>query len=416
MYAKLVFPYGTEYTLVARDIVRAITNSDGAGGSTVGALENVNAGMSTIVDTEAAGWSLVGSTLTTGASVEADKDRYLQQAHANGELKTVAIQTCYRDASGFTKANDTTYSGVMLSAIHDYGLSYESRALTPAAAAPAAASTSPWSRITGEEVHIIARQGCLVICGKKSNYLPGWTITALIEHPETYETREGGRTRAGYVILRSSGRPDAWTGYQTTSKSQVIEATTTNVMGGAYGTAQFLQFVDCLYDYDTSSEIRHGHIMTSTNGTTPALPSNCDPGGSRYRTFIYRDTGNADGWDTTIHYSTDAEQFFFGAGSGVWAYSMHPGVIEAAGHFNRQDWNNTTGRPRDTSGNDLNVFTPAMFKTGQANNLFDLSDVLYTGNKIFAGDVKEFSFGGQDYLAVAPSDQSGRPGSYVFRK
>ena len=128
MYAKLKFDSSTDFTKICRDIVRCIVNSDGAGGSTVAALEFVDASNSVIDDTVASNWSLAaGQTLGTGNSnVDLDKFMYLQQTHGNGTTKTIAIGTNYKDGTGvFTKANDVTYSGVCMWPVSDYGESYE---------------------------------------------------------------------------------------------------------------------------------------------------------------------------------------------------------------------------------------------------------------------------------------------------
>ena len=116
MFAKLIFPTGTLRTQICRDITRAIVNSTGAGGSTVGALEFADQTQSTIDDTVASGWSLApGFTLASGADVDADMQYVIQSPHSNTSTISVAVRTQFANTTA--NANSTAYSAIVLNPV-----------------------------------------------------------------------------------------------------------------------------------------------------------------------------------------------------------------------------------------------------------------------------------------------------------
>ena len=155
MFAKLIFPTGTLYTQICRDITRAIVNSTGAGGSTVSALEFADQTDSTIDDSVASGWALApGFSVATGANVEADMRHVIQSPHTNTSTISVAIRTQFVNTTA--NANNTTSSAVVLNPVSEFGESYELDIGAPDTSVNAS-STFNANGVTGREVYIIAR-------------------------------------------------------------------------------------------------------------------------------------------------------------------------------------------------------------------------------------------------------------------
>ena len=426
MYAKLVFPAETENTQVARDITRAIVNSTGAGGSTVGALEFVDAGKSTIDDTVAANWTLAaGDSIPTGATVEQDKRFHLQQAHANGETKTVAIgMHIFNPAVGFTVANDTTgYNSVRLSPVMDFGQSYVAYACHPATTATANTTLSPWVGVSAKRgectVHIIARDKVIAIAGDKNGYFPSANWTLIQEPPETYEQREG-RNRPGQITMMGARAYN--TGFShanVSSKLSVTNYTSTNIMNSSYPNGLMMFFTDYLYEYSTSQEIRLAGIAKDNWFPSSAIPSNSDPSSQVNCWYLKRDVAQADGYNTDFAYDTigtpGAEEYFFPRQSSNWAYSQHPMSIDPTSHYFNEEFN---GRAvKDIAGAAAINLTPLMTYAGNSGQLIDYttSSGLYTAGQQAPRTQKIINDGTNDYLVLPVGDTSGNKGSFAIR-
>lgn len=400
MYAKLVFQTGTDYTLINRDIVRCITNSDGAGGSTLGALENIVLSSSSISDTEASNWSLAaGQTLSTGTSVEQDKRFYLQQAHANGSTRTVALQTAFRDTIGFTNANDATYSGVHLCPVSDYGESYEAVWHSVKENESPSSTDSPWNRVTGQEVHIIARNKMIFIAGIRVGYIAG-TSYCMIFEADAAEVREG-RNKPGQVIITGCMSPS--TDYDTdsfTSLSKIIDITSANPFGGDHQKPAMCSFVDVLHDYETSQEIRYAGSMNyawhsqsgSMTTASPALTNCC----------VFRDINDAGG-NGTFSYDTSNNAISFrlwGDSTNYWGYG--PTGFDWWPFCRNNMSSAASGGYTDISGNPAVFLRPAAPVVGFKRQQWDFSTIpgYYTATSNFSGLFETINDGADDYIAV----------------
>ena len=400
MYAKLVFQTGTDFTLVNRDIVRCITNSNGAGGSTLAALENVVVSSSSISDTEASNWALAsGQTLATGASVEQDKRFYLQQAHANSSTKTVAFQTAFRDATGFTKANETTYSGVHLCPVSDYGESYEAVWHSTNPDETPDENETPWNRLTGQEVHIIAKDKVMFVAGIRTGYQNG-TSYCMIFEVDAAEVREG-RNKPGQVVLTGSMSPYGnYSGFNPSTIAHIINITASNPFGGTYHNPAICSFVDVLHDYEADAEMRYAMMAPESfaqNGGSPSTASwrgkNC---------CVLRDINDADGHGTFSFSTTnDAiafrlwadDQSFWGFGPtsfDFWPFSRNNMTASAPGGFT------------DISGNPAVLLRPSAPIVGLKRQQWDFSGIggYYTATANFQGNISTINDGTDDYIAI----------------
>lgn len=426
MYAKLVFPAGTENTQIARDITRCIVNSTGAGGSTVGALEFVDAGKSTIDDTVAANWTLAGGeSIPTGATVEQDKRFHLQQAHNNGTTKTVAIgMHVFNPAAGFTVANDTgAYNAVRLSAVMDFGETYVAYACHPVDTSTANTTFSTWVGVTAARgectVNIVARDKVIMIAGDKHGYYPSANWTIIQEPPETYEQREG-RNRPGQVTMMGCRAYNTGFSHASVSgKNFVTNFNSTNIMNASYPNGLMLHFTDYLYEYSTSQEIRLAGLAKDAWTATSSVPSNSDPSSQVNCWYVKRDIGQADGYSTDFAYDTvgtpAAEGYFFPRQSSNWSYSMHPMTIDPTSHYYNSEYN---GRAvKDITGADAINLIPLMTFVGNSGQMVDYTTNagLYMASQQAPRTQKTINDGTNDYLVLPVGATSGNKGAFAIR-
>jgi hypothetical protein len=425
MYAKLVFPSNTDYTKIARDIVRCIVNSDGAGGSTVAALEFVTAADSSITDTVAADWSLAsGQTLGTGSTnVEQDKLMYLQQTHASTATMTVAIGTSYRDATSgvFTNANDRPDSGVCLSPVSDYGESYEALWGKPATSVSPSGSNSPWWSVTGPEIHIIAKDGCLTLLGKHTTQSNGYTYSSIIE-VDTYENRKGRNRAAMAWLIGSSFFNSGFSSDTPSSTSEILDNTSTN---GPFTRSNmvdvYLFLIDALYDFTNNEEYR---FVGMGNDVSDKLEGRTAPGSGSYQAFPYgvkRDITQSNGCNTQfLAYSTNNSELLktvAGNSGGYWGYG-ETAVSWVNGYASVIE--NDDASPRKPDGTATVFMRPVMPVFGQMKAQFDFSSVggFYHATANFDGNLNaNISDGTDNYVALKlfSTDQTS-PVAVAFKK
>lgn len=426
MYAKLVFPTGTANTEVCRDIVRAIENSTGAGGSTVGALEFVDAGNSTIDDTVAANWSLAaGQTIGTGAAVEQDKEFFLQQAHSNGSTKTVAIRMHNKDTSGFTKAENVSgYNSVVLTPVLDYGETYQSIPFRPSDASSANTSTAPSQGVTAllnkSTVHIIARDKVIAIIGDQWGYLPGRSFMAILEAPEQYENRIGRNKPAQSYFWGSERFSSSFNANTLSNKTSVIDYTSTNFMGTAYGQPLAYAMMDTLHNTQNDLEVRFSLLVKRNWTSSIASPANADPSQQMYMASVGRDTAQADGYNTNWNYDTvgsiNTESFLFPPMSSNWAFTPHAYSFDpVASHLN-VDLRNQN--PSKLDGTPTAQLFPVGFATGDSGGYYDFSTEcgLYIGTNNVPRGISIINDGTDDYVTLRIFDTSNRDGVIALRK
>jgi hypothetical protein len=425
MYAKLVFPSNTDYTKIARDIVRCIVNSDGAGGSTVAALEFVTAADSSITDTVAADWSLAsGQTLGTGSTnVEQDKLMYLQQTHASTATMTVAIGTSYRDATSgvFTNANDRPHSGVCLSPVSDYGESYEALWGKAATSTSPSSSTSPWWSVTGPEIHIIAKDGCLTLMGKHTTDNNGYSYSSIIE-VDTYENRKGRNRAAIGWFIGSSLFNAGYTNDIPSSTSELLNVGSVGPFTRPYGMDVYLFLIDALYDFRNNEEYR---FVGFSNAVGENLDNRGFPTTSSFNTEPYgvkRDITQANGCNTQfLRGATNSSELlttYAGYSGGYWGY----GSATSTGWMNgfASVIENADASPRKTDGTATVFMRPVMPVIGQMKAQFDFSSAggFYQATSNFDGNVNNnISDGTDNYVAfkLFSTDQTS-PVAVAFKK
>lgn len=426
MYAKLVFPGGTENTQIARDITRAIVNSTGAGGSTVGALEFADAGLSTIDDTVAAGWTLAGGeSIPSGASVDQDKRFHLQQAHANTSTKTVALGVhTFNPSDGLTTANNASgYNAVRLTPVLDYGQSYVAYPFHPAQTQTASTTMTPWFGVSASlgqcTVHVIAKDKVLMIAGDKKGYDANRNFQLVMESNDTYETREG-RNRPGQVWV--AGAMSYGRGYSTSSlstKPTVVDFTSTNLAGSAYPNSLMMMFCDALYSYQSDAEIRVGGVFKDSWISTGSTPSSADPGNQAGSWYIERDTGQADGYATAYNYDTVGspapESWFFPAQSSNWAYGYHALCIDPTSHIH--DTGFSARGLKDNTGNPMSLLKPMICQVGDSGHLTDFTTGagMYLCSNTLGTEYRIINDGTDDYLTLPVSDTAGNSGAFSIK-
>lgn len=417
MYAKLVFQSGTPFTDVNRDIVRCITNSDGAGGSTVGALEFVDASQSVIDDTVASNWSLAaGQTIATGAFVEQDKQFYLQQTHANTSTKTVAMRTVYKDTTGSTQANNTTYGGVMLCPVSDYGESYEAIWHSVAENTTPSVNNVIWSRITGEVVHIIARDKLIMIAGSRFGYYGGTSYCGIME-VDGSETRVGRNRPAQCVITGASSTVlDYDGGDQASTKDDILDITTLGPFTADHMLPAILAFVDALYDDEAGTEVRYSH-MTIQNAFDDNMGIPTGTSWTGYACYATRNTGNSDGIGTFLSYidnSSYAQQLWETSGA-YWGYGQNSMGWWPASNSNRQHSGTSF---KDVDGNNSVLLRPVFPIVGRRKHAWDLSTDggYYLATPNFAGNFANINDGVNDYIAIKIYSAEESSVGVAFRK
>lgn len=426
MYAKLVFPSSTDYTKIARDIVRCINNSDGAGGSTVAALEFVTAADSSIDDTVAADWSLAsGQTLGTGSTnVEQDKLMYLQQTHASTATMTVAIGTSYRDATSgvFTNANDRPDSGVCLSPVSDYGESYEALWGKPATSVSPSSTNSPWWSVTGPEIHIIAKDGCLTLIGKHATENNGYSYSSIIEM-DSYENRKGRNRAAMAWYIGCNIFNAAYSNDTPSATSEILNNTGTNgPFTRPYQIDAYLFLIDALYDFKNDEEYR---FIGLSNSVGPVLDSRASPTTSSFQTEPYgvkRDITQANGCNTQfLRGSTNTNELIItiaGSSGGYWGYGSATAVDWLNGFASVIE--NDDASPRKPDGTATVFMRPVMPVFGQMKAQFDFSSVggFYQATANFDGNLNaNISDGTDNYVALKlfSTDQTS-PVAIAFKK
>ena len=367
MFARLIFPTGTLYTQICRDVTRAIVNSTGAGGSTVGALEFADQTESTIDDTVAAGWTLApGFTLASGADVDADMRYVIQSPHTNTSTISVAVRTQFINSAA--NANSVSTSAVVLNPVSELGESYELDIGAPDASVTPS-STFNGNGVTGREVYIIARQGVLMVAGERGNSYPGYQVNFICE-ADGQECREG-RNRPGVFFMQANRSVS--TNYSSTSvddKIEFINYTSNSAFAGFYQRPAVANWVDCMYDYRTAQEWRVVQYFPTVYSNSFSSPSTSSPTGIANWCSVYFDDAAADGCGD-FDYASNGEiaEALLSAGSSNWSQGL-----DVSAWYPRQIMNLATGNsvaPKDLDGNAVVKFTPGMSMQGFSTTLYD---------------------------------------------
>jgi len=159
MYAKLTFGGSVKPAEMARDIARVLSESDGAGGATLGACEFIDSSASSISDTEASTWSLVSpSSLSTGSVTNADKYTMKSSHTQSGKYKYAEV-----GYNGSTSMYDnTTNGGFRLMPVLD---GEESTERLLGGYNSTSSSYVEYNSLQGT-IHVVANSKCLLIWGR----------------------------------------------------------------------------------------------------------------------------------------------------------------------------------------------------------------------------------------------------------
>ena len=420
MYAKLVFNTNTEIVLAVRDIVRAIVNSDGLGGSTLGALENVDVANSSIDDTVASGWSLAaGQSISTGAAVEQDKAFYLQATHSNTSTKTVRLGSGYRDASGFTNANGTTYSGVVVGPVLDYGETYQEDVGFPSDSATVSTTTAVLRRVNpSKPLYVIATPKSIVIVGTNTGHAGGGKYQAIIELDATHENTVGRNRPAQVLVCGANQRLVSNVSYANSASTGFSSYTSTNHFSASYPQIIHQVFTDAFYDYSSSEEIRLAAIASQQTMTTPAQPSGVTPASDFESVVIYRDTGNANGYGTPLLNSNTPYSVFFGGNTGEgWPGMTAASICGWYGFFREDAYINGLHEPNDSAGVRTNKLHSLAVTAGmgvdQVN--YTVNGGMYRGTGLFPGETVEIVDGSDIYIGCKVGHNYGPQGAVWFK-
>lgn len=192
MYAKLNFSSTVAPAEVARDIARVLSESNGAGGATLGTCEFINLADSFISDTEASTWSLYSPTILNTGSVTSTDKYIMKSPHAQpGKFKYVEVGY---NGSSFSDV----YGGFRVMPVLDAGESTE-RLL-----GGYNGNTSSYTQNNTfiGTVHIVANSKCLLVFGRSralySNN-PVSHMSFLMESAVT--TSSAYKQHAPYVFL-----------------------------------------------------------------------------------------------------------------------------------------------------------------------------------------------------------------------
>lgn len=427
MYAKLVFPAGTENSKITRDIVRTIVNSTGAGGSTVGVLEFVDAGQSSIDDTLApAAWSLASGSIPTGAIVEQDKVYYLTCPHTESAVNKYAwVGPTIPDsgAGSFTAADNKVYSGVGMGIVTEFGLGNQKDfcRLTPASYT-ASSSYASYARVGGAlysddiTVFVIADEKRLIIVGEAGGYTPGARYLAIAEMPSTVETDTlAARAPQAFVFGGDNNVATVSAFFQGTSVTMYNQ---TSMGFVASRQLMGIVMVDAFHNYALNEDVKYAAFASDIDVVFPTTPQQMLLATS-YEFGVEMCDVNQDA-TTTSNEGTHAHQCFFGSYDAVdegWA-GQNCGVLGSYGWQTRDDYNDAR-KHVDAAGNRVNKIVPVAFQCGFQGNYYDLSAMggIFKGNTAyFRAPAAEVTAGnGDKYVLCKTGTIYGNLGSVGFK-
>lgn len=247
MYAKLTFGSSVKPAEMARDIARVLSESDGAGGATLGACEFIDSSASSISDTEASTWSLVSpSSLSTGSVTNADKYT-MKSAHAqSGKYKYAEVG--YN--GGTSVYDDATNGGFRLMPVLD---GEESTERLLGGHTGTSATYLKYNSLQGT-IHVVANSKCLLIWGRSRYVFNGDPVTNMQFLAESAVTPSSTfKQHAPYMFLSFYSHINAHTNsYQSTY--DMTGPSTTNASAWARGGPGF--FAIDMYDPTSSTKVR----------------------------------------------------------------------------------------------------------------------------------------------------------------
>lgn len=247
MYAKLTFGGSVKPAEMARDIARVLSESDGAGGATLGACEFIDSSASSISDTEASTWSLVSpSSLSTGSVTNADKYTMKSSHTQSGKYKYAEV-----GYNGSTSMYDnTTNGGFRLMPVLD---GEESTERLLGGYNSTSSSYVQYNSLQGT-IHVVANSKCLLIWGRSRYTFNSAAVTNMQFLAESAVTPSSAfKQHAPYMFLNLYSHINAHTSsYQSTVDMNGPVTTTSSVW--ARGGPGF--FAIDMYDPTSSTKVR----------------------------------------------------------------------------------------------------------------------------------------------------------------
>lgn len=247
MYAKLTFGSSVKPAEMARDIARVLSESDGAGGATLGTCEFIDSSASSISDTEASTWSLVSpSSLRTGSVSNADKYTMKSSHTQSGKYKYAEV-----GYNGSTSSyNDTTNGGFRLMPVLD---GEESTERLLGGYTSTSSSYLKYNSLKGT-IHVVANSKCLLIWGRSRYELNGSPVTNMQFLAESVVTPSSAfKQHAPYMFLNLYSRPNGHTSSYQNSTDMNGPATSTGTSWARGGPGFFA--ID-MYDPTSSTKVR----------------------------------------------------------------------------------------------------------------------------------------------------------------
>ena len=293
MYAKLTFGSSVKPAEMARDIARVLSESDGAGGATLGACEFIDSSTSSISDTVASTWSLVSpSSLRTGSVSNADK-YIMKSSHAqSGKYKYAEV-----GYNGSTSMYNNTNGGFRLMPVLD---GEESTERLLGGYSSTSSSYVKYNSLQGT-IHVVANSKCLLIWGR-SRYNSG--ITNMQFLAESVVTPSSAfKQHAPYMFLNLYTAINSHTSSYQSSTDMNGPATSTSTSWARGGPGFFA--ID-MYDPTSSTKVRG--LQFQMPSSSPSWGGGTSSPTPWHRLRINKDVGTTSstsedapaGWDNVV--------------------------------------------------------------------------------------------------------------------
>jgi hypothetical protein len=297
MYAKLTFGSSVKPAEMARDIARVLSESDGAGGATLGACEFIDSSASSISDTEASTWSLVSpSSLRTGSVTNADKYT-MKSAHTqSGKYKYAEVG--YNGSTGVY--DSATNGGFRLMPVLD---GEESTERLLGGYNSTSSTYVKYNSLRGT-IHVVANSKCLLIWGRSRYELNGAPVTLMQFLAESAVTPSSAfKQHAPYMFLSFYSHINAHTSSYQSSYDMTGPATTTSSVWARGGPGFFA--ID-MYDPVSATKVRALQFQMTNTSPTWGGQVNSIPAWNRVK--INKDVGTTSsvteeapaGWDGVV--------------------------------------------------------------------------------------------------------------------
>jgi len=288
MYAKLTFGSSVKPAEMARDIARVLSESDGAGGATLGACEFIDSSASSISDTVASTWSLVSpSSLRTGSVSNADK--YIMKSSHTQSGKYKYAEVGYNGSTSVY--NSTDNGGFRLMPVLD---GEESTQRLLGGYSSTSSSYLKYNSLQGT-IHVVANSKCLLIWGRSRYIFNGDQVTNMQFLAESVVTTSSAfKQHAPYMFLNLYSHQNAHTNSYQNSTDMNGPASSTSSSWARGGPGFFA--ID-MYDPTSSTKVRA--LQFQIHNSNPPWSGDGTTGLSWDNVRINKDAGTTAGTNTT---------------------------------------------------------------------------------------------------------------------